>query len=1332
MRNAYNIFQESSTGKLFQYYNDNNGLLIALQNDSLEPLLKKAKEIEKKYEWLQAAEVYGKAADLVFAENDILKAAALNERTGFCYYRASLQAQSNSEFRKILKQSILAYEKESKLLEGIKTQECEVKRIHADALTNYVRSWYETDPKIIKSLLSRWWTLEKQVLKAYERSGDLIAVGRTCNDLLEYSIYDRYWLASNYSEHKEMFEESLLLAEKAIKIFSNLDDKYELSRAYVYSCWYYEFIGQYEQDENVLIEIGKKCQAMVNMALELSQEIGDAWLISRSFQVAWGVANNLKIEIPAAIEFGKKMVKYGNVARDNYLLGFGNCLASTVIMLRTWILEDPDQQKELSKKAIKMAQKATHHFQIINNAGGFSVSYNYVWSLARLALIETDSKKRQELFEKALKVGQQGLKRLKGWKRLTGSLYNNLSRILLIISTMGVIEERKELLHKAQTYATKYLKYAKEMQPTSSVANQNRINSLIHLRLAQIETNATKKLSLLTKALKACETVIESLKKKEKFLTQSGWAFGWRFGFNYDIQGEILEQTYSISEEKEVLFRAIEAYKQSLIYYEKADLPTHLAESYWKIALNYNVLGQHLKASHSYTLASEAYLATSRKIPQLREFSNDYSLYMNAWSNIEKARHFHSIEDYEKSQQHYEKAAKLHESTSSWSYLTPNYFAWSHMEKAEGLSRKENTQQAKQTFQKAYNQFCNAEESFKQKLEETTADDEKQMIQRLVEASDLRQKYCQARILMEEAKLLDREGKYLQSSKKYGEAAQTISAIIDKIDVEAERKELKYVSILCQAWGRMANSEETASSESYLEAAELFEQAKEQCYTKKASLWALGNSNFCRGLAAGVDYQARLDVKEHNKAKSYIKNASTNYLKAGYKNASEYAKATLRLFDAYLFMNQAESESDTEKRVKQYQLAENLLELSAGSFLKAKQPEKTAQVQQILENVREEKEIAISFNEVLQAPIVASTTQSFAAPTPTSEVSVGLEKFEHANVQANLVTQVKEVKVGESFSLLVEFVNAGREPALLMRVDDFVPHDFVVVKKPEIYRIEETCLNMKGKQLSPLKLVEVKLTLQPSKKGKYQLNPKVHYLDELGQNKILQLKSLEIKVEEVILENRISTGTQELNSLLLGGIPSEYAVALTGPPSDERKYLIKNFLNAGIKKDDIVFYVSTEADGLEHLLEKPNFYLFLCNPKPKTQIPDLPNVYKLRSKTDLTNLSISLAKAYRNIEPSNKKRICVEIVSDVLLDYEAKATRKWISELITDLGSKGFTMLAVIDPLMHTSEELHAILGLFDGEISLTIIKDPMKCKTSIRVEKLRNQDYIKNPICLI
>ena len=196
-------------------------------------------------------------------------------------------------------------------------------------------------------------------------------------------------------------------------------------------------------------------------------------------------------------------------------------------------------------------------------------------------------------------------------------------------------------------------------------------------------------------------------------------------------------------------------------------------------------------------------------------------------------------------------------------------------------------------------------------------------------------------------------------------------------------------------------------------------------------------------------------------------------------------------------------------------------------------------------------------------------------------------------------------------------------------------------------------------------------------------------------------------------------------------IPEEYTVALTGSPNDERELVIKNFLDAGTGEGQTSFYAATEADGLDKLLQKSNFYLFLCNPKPKVKVPDLPNVYKLHSKSDINNLHIALVKANRTVEQSSTKRICINVVSDVLVAYGVKTTRKWIAEITTDLISKGFTILAVINPLVHTPEELNTLLELFDGEINLTQTEDPLACKRSIRVKKLRNQDFIKNPVCL-
>jgi len=1308
--------------------------MIALQDRNLESLLKEAKEHEKKYEWLQAAEYYNKACDLSVDKKNILKAAEIQEKTAYCYFRAALQAQLPEQNKKGINQAIRAYEETVGLIEQIETRNKQSRINHNKGWILFLKAWLEIDLSKKKELLDKWWKLESSYFKIYDELADPPFTGKIYNDLLELSAVDRFFVVTDNSELKEISKQGIILGEKSIKLLSKENNIYELARTYCWTSWYYGFGILYGLiDENKKEEYSKKGVYYAKKAIELSEKIGNAWLIGWSNNSASLSSAAQKFNLKLALKHADAFIKQGRIAKDNWMLAVALGWNGLRLEDQLNTIEDPEKLRESIKEVLKYHEESKKFADLSTSHVMRIISRNKVTiNLERLSLYETNPEVRKTILKKIILRAKETLHITPQWHQYSALTFHSLSITLFRLSEIltNIKEKKRNLLD-----ALKYQKKANELIERFTPANYShrafgfREMAKIQLALVRIEENDEKKNSLFEDTVSSVETCLNLL---EKGLGDSSeeWILVRNGNFQYE-SGRILYQLYLLTKKEDLLTKTNELFDKAIKNYNESKHYSSSAEAYWQKAQIKDQLGEQLKSSKNYQLAFNAYLKASEKLPKLKEFYINYSTYMQAWSEIELAQYNHSRENYLQAKINYEKAAELHQKLYDWNYLSPNYFAWAKLEQAEESSRNESPQEAINNFQEAIQYFKKTESNIKTKINENPIAEDKDLMTRILKASEIRQKYCQARIEMEEAKLLDREGKFLDSSKKYGGASHKISAIVDKIDNDVEGKELEYLAILCRAWEKMAIAEEATSAESYLEAAELFEHAKDYCFTRKASLWALGNSNFCKGLASGLQYKSSLDLADHAKAKGYIKTASTDYLQAGFKQASEYAKATQRLFDAYLSMNQAEMEADQEKRAKHYQMAENLLQVAAGSFVKAKQPEKHAQIQEILSNVKEEKALAVSLSQVMQAPSIASSTLSFSAPSPTSESSIGLEKFEHANVQANLVTHVKQVKVGESFCLSVEFVNAGREPALLMQVDDFVPSDFVVVKKPEIYRIEESCLNMKGKQLAPLKLVEVKLTLQPAKKGNYQLNPKVHYLDELGQNKSLQLKTVEIKVEEVIIEDRISTGTQELDSLLLGGIPKDYAVVLSGSPCDERELMTKNFLETGTE-EGITFCITTEAVGLEELLQKPNFYLFLCNPKPKTPVADLPNVYRLQGKADITNLGIALTKAMRNIEQSaTKKRICVEILSDSLMIHGPKTTREWISGLITDFVAKGFTILAVIDPTMHSSEQANAVINLFDGEISIIQSDDPLDCKKSIHVKKLRNQDYIKNPICL-
>jgi uncharacterized repeat protein (TIGR01451 family) len=487
---------------------------------------------------------------------------------------------------------------------------------------------------------------------------------------------------------------------------------------------------------------------------------------------------------------------------------------------------------------------------------------------------------------------------------------------------------------------------------------------------------------------------------------------------------------------------------------------------------------------------------------------------MQAWTEIEKARYHHERQEYGLAKEHFEKAADLHKSLKKWSYLASNYCAWANVEGAEDLSRKEQCEESIQVFEQALRLFDETKRSLHDELGKIEDLTEKQMANSMVKATDVRHEYCEARIALEEAKILDKKGDHYASSGKYGSAAETFEKLSQALESEQEQREFKFITTLSRAWQKMTRAEAEASPPLYFEASQLFEEAKEFGPTERIKMLTLGHSRFCRALEAGTRFIDTRDATLHDAVIQHLGSAADYYVKAGFQNVSEYAKATKLLFDAYVHIGNAERETDPEKKTKLYTMAEKILQTSAGSFMKAEHPEKREQVLKLLEKVKEERELAMSLSEVLHAPTIVSTTV-FSAPTPTHESAVGLERFEQADIQANLIIRQKEVKVGEPLSLTIELVNAGKGPALLIKVNEIIPEGFDLTEKPETYRIEDSYIDMKGKRLGPLKTEELRLILRPKVQGTFALKPTILYLDENGKYKSHELETVTIIVKEL-------------------------------------------------------------------------------------------------------------------------------------------------------------------------------------------------------------------------
>jgi len=211
----------------------------------------------------------------------------------------------------------------------------------------------------------------------------------------------------------------------------------------------------------------------------------------------------------------------------------------------------------------------------------------------------------------------------------------------------------------------------------------------------------------------------------------------------------------------------------------------------------------------------------------------------------------------------------------------------------------------------------------------------------------------------------------------------------------------------------------------------------------------------------------------------------------------------------------------------------------------------------------------------------------------------------------------------------------------------------------------------------------------------------------------------------------VPTGHEDLDKLLCGGLPQGYSVVLTSPSCDEGDQLVKSFLETGTRKGEATFYITIDPGVAKRLAEEfqSNFYLFVCNPQAEAIAGEASNIFKLKGVENLTDISIALTSAIRRLDPSLKgyRRICIDLVSDVLLQHHAVQTRKWLIALTTELKSNGFTALATVDPPMHPPEELHAILGLFDGEINITEVG----ARRFLKIKRMSNQKYLEEDLLL-
>lgn len=232
----------------------------------------------------------------------------------------------------------------------------------------------------------------------------------------------------------------------------------------------------------------------------------------------------------------------------------------------------------------------------------------------------------------------------------------------------------------------------------------------------------------------------------------------------------------------------------------------------------------------------------------------------------------------------------------------------------------------------------------------------------------------------------------------------------------------------------------------------------------------------------------------------------------------------------------------------------------------------------------------------------------------------------------------------------------------------------------------------------------------------------------------LKPKKLDSDSNTLSLENKkISTGFNDLDNLLLGGLQPNYSVLLTSPSCDEHDLIIQNFLTNILLNGGTAVYVCVDPSKILDIAEKnlSNLFILACNPRPDILPEDLPNLHRVKGLENLSDINIGLIQLLENkINEDNQsmnKVICLELVSEVLLQHKLLNTRRWLIDIIPRLKNKDYTVLATFNPHMYSSESTQTMLDVFDGHID--IFEKEGSSSKNIQVKKMFNMDYSTNAV---
>lgn len=190
---------------------------------------------------------------------------------------------------------------------------------------------------------------------------------------------------------------------------------------------------------------------------------------------------------------------------------------------------------------------------------------------------------------------------------------------------------------------------------------------------------------------------------------------------------------------------------------------------------------------------------------------------------------------------------------------------------------------------------------------------------------------------------------------------------------------------------------------------------------------------------------------------------------------------------------------------------------------------------------------------------------------------------------------------------------------------------------------------------------------------------------------------------------RLRIGIQELDQMLLGGIPKGSLCLVLGPPGAGKSILSRRFLYTGILDGKDGFLIST-SENEETARETMRLFNWDKGTDSKLHVLDCyswksgVSTSKYSAKlTSLTELSVGISSLFddKRVEKAGSTRIVLDSFTDVIIYGGADRALKFLDSIHTKLESRGITGLLLLEEGVHDAQTVTSVEYTTNGTIRM-------------------------------